>query len=202
MHDILQLLIQRLNQMHAALGSLSQSELSEIKPVTERTKETMRTEFQFGCELVDLQNQASLVIESLGRLKDHFKKWLTANGKPVKISEDVINTKFSVALIHDLWNLEKHVELRDPPRSGKVPKLVIHGRGLVIGRGNALVSQVHFTLDTWTGDFTLGKHGDACVRLNAEVIDEHGMTIGDFEDLCIQASRIWESEMRNSGVKI
>ncbi len=202
MIDILKLLIQRLHQMHAALDSLSQKELSVIKPVTERTKETIRSEFHFGGELVDLQNQATLVIESLGRLKDHFKKWLIANGKPGKASEDVINGHFAVALIHDLWNVEKHVELREPPRSGKIPQLVIHERGLVVGRGNALDSEVRFTLDTWTGDFTLDKQGDACVRLNAEVIDEHGTSLGDFEDLCIQASRIWENEMRKSGVQI
>lgn len=202
MIDILQLLTQRLNQMHAALGALSQNDLSNFKPKTEITNAFVRTEFHFGSELVDLQNQASLVIESLGRLKDHFKKWLLENGMTGKISEDVVNKNPSVAIIHDLWNVEKHVELRDPSRSGYEPKLVIHERGLVVGRGNALDSEIRFILDTFTGDFWLEKQGDACIRLNAEVLDEHGNVLGDFEDICIIAAGVWQAEMRAAGLQI
>lgn len=202
MIDILQLLVQRLDQMHAALGALSQADLADIKPKIVVSEDIIRTEFRFGGELVVLQNQASLVIASLGRLKDHFKKWLKSNGKSWNISEHVVDQNRPVAIIHDLWNVEKHVELRNPPRSGHIPKLVIHGRGLVVGRGTAIDSQVHFILDTWTGNFFLDKQGDACVRLNADVLDEHGNVLGDFEDLCIQAARIWETEMSAAGLQI
>ena len=107
-----------------------------------------------------------------------------------------------VAIIHDLWNVEKHAVLDRRPKSGYEPRLVIHERGLVVGRCRMSDSAVHFILDTFTGDLWLEKQGDACIRLNAEILDENGNSLGDFEDICMQAAGIWQAEMRAAGLEI
>jgi hypothetical protein len=202
MVEILNLLIDRLNQMHAALGAISDYDLTSLRPVITVTPHSVSTEYQLGSDRVALMNQASLVIDSIGKLKDHFKEWLKQNGRSSQISEDVINDNPAVAIIHDLWNKEKHVHLTKPSRSGHDPELVIRDRGLVVGRGTEVLSQLSFVLDTETGALMLDKQGDVCIRLNAEIRDQHGTLLGDFEDVCTQAAQCWLSAMKSEGVTI
>jgi hypothetical protein len=113
----------RIRQMHAALDDLSTSDLSVIKPQIGEAEWGQYMEVDFNnCSDADLHNMASLMINNIACIKDHLKYWC----KKYKVTfegDTVINTnKNSVALIHDLWNVEKHAVLdKRPPRSGHTP---------------------------------------------------------------------------------
>ena len=49
----------------------------------------------------------------------------------------LITSNKAVALVHDLWNIDKHAELNSPPRSGHKPKLTELQTALTVSAGSA-----------------------------------------------------------------
>src|SRR3954464_8134261 len=109
----------KIQQMHHALGELRSDDVSSIS--VERRSNYMGIDFSQGTTPSGLANIASGIIANIACLKDHLKVWCHRNGKTHDY-EKLINTNKDVALIHDLWNIDKHGELNRPPRSGVPPK--------------------------------------------------------------------------------
>ena len=110
----------------------------------------------------------------------------------------------SVAIIHDLWNVDKHAGLNRPPRSGRTPKITNLSKAMVVGSDGTEGSASFFSMDPITGKIESGVSGGGSVehKLVADVVDENGQRIGDFEDICAQALSAWESELTNLGVQL
>ena len=108
----------KIQQMHHALGELRSDDVSSIS--VERRSNYMGIDFSQGTTPSGLANIASGIIANIACLKDHLKVWCHRNGKTHDY-EKLINTNKDVALIHDLWNIDKHGELNRPPRSGVPP---------------------------------------------------------------------------------
>ena len=66
-------------------------------------------------------------------LKDSLKQDAGTTGVPGTTIEDAITADPHLSLLADLANLDKHVELRDPPRSGDIPTWKVSG----VSDGNA-----------------------------------------------------------------
>ena len=60
-------------------------------------------------------------------LKDSLKQDAGTTGVPGTTIEDAITADPHLSLLADLANLDKHVELRDPPRSGDIPTWKVSG---------------------------------------------------------------------------
>ncbi|MCC7427439.1 MAG: hypothetical protein IT557_11065 [Alphaproteobacteria bacterium] len=202
MFDVLDCKIRR---MHAAFEALGTSDFSGVAPEIARTESYTAITLDFGknADPTDLANAASLLIANIASLKDHLKVWCKKQGRPFN-GDTLINTNRSVALIHDLWNVDKHAELTSRPRSGHVPKLRDIGQVARLSTGTSPDSGGFVTIDPRTGRLVTGSSGSgsATLTLVATIADESDNFLADFEATCSEAIVAWEKELRAAGVPL
>lgn len=202
---MLDLLNQKLRRMYAALAGLSSDDLSVIQPkITERFGYCYtEVDFNQHSDEIALANSAYLLVANIASIKDHLKVWCKKQGVAFQ-GDALINSNRSVALIHDLWNIDKHAELNLPPRSGTKPKLQNIRTALTISAGTSAGSGVFFTIDPRTGKITTGTSGGGSVQLAlvAQIADEAGNVIADFTQTCIEAIDSWSANFQAAGVPL
>lgn len=106
----------KLEQLYAALAEMQLTEkLPSIKPITKIDGNHFVTSIDFtkGVDRATAANRISLLLNNIASLKDHLKSWCSKNGKRF-MGEQFLNSNKDAAIIHDLWNLDKHAELNRP----------------------------------------------------------------------------------------
>lgn len=101
---------QKLAQLYAGLREMRVTEkLASIKPKTKRVGNQFVTSIDFtdGTDPATAANRVSLLFNNIASLKDHLKAWCKRNGKPFT-GDQLIDSNRDVAIIHNLWNLDKH----------------------------------------------------------------------------------------------
>ncbi len=103
----------RLQQVYAALGATCSADLSKSKTTTtvSATSITIRLQFSDGRDTLELTNALESVISNIACIKDYFHQWCNANGV-AKTGDALIDANRDVALVHDLWNTQKHGVLK------------------------------------------------------------------------------------------
>ena len=201
MIDLLDL---KIRQMHEALGELKDSDLSSIKPELLSTHQGFycNVDFSQGNTDAGLANVASLLITNIACMKDHLKAWCTKNNKIFE-GDILIGSDKNVALVHDLWIIDKHAELR-ASRSGHRPRIQGLCQMLSFSTGPSLGSSGMFTIDPRTGEVKTQTQGSASVKLviTGQVVDEIGNLLGDFAAICEKATVAWEEALNRAGVVI
>ena len=203
---MLEVLDAKVRRMHEALGNLRNEDLSRLKAEDIDIPGFgfyRKLDFGQGQTPARLSNTASLLVSNIASLKDHLKVWCRKNSKEFK-GEQLINSNRSVALVHDLWNIDKHVELDKPPRSGTRPKLQNLNQNLQLSAGTEANSSVMFQWDPRTGKMESRVTGDgkAALVIDADVIDENGNKLGTFAALCEAAATEWENALKAAGVPV
>lgn len=202
---MLDLLDRKIRQMHEALGNLEESDLSTVS--AERFMTPHRyyctLDFSQGATDAGLANIATLLIANIACMKDHLKVWCSKNNKAFK-GDELINSDRNVALVHDLWNTDKHVELKGPTRSGHLPKLHDLHKALNLSTGPSAGSSAFLTLDPQTGELRIETDGGGNAKLviRGQVLNEHGTLLGEFADLCEKATSSWEQALNQAGVTV
>ena len=138
-------------------------------------------------------NQVSLLLNNIACLKDHLKAWCNKNGKPFT-GEDLINNNRDVAIIHDLWNLDKHAELNRRSRSGLSPTFQSPPIAAIVPKGSSFVLDFKMINGRLQSPVNL--------RIAAIVVDEHGNSLGSLEDTALRAVTAWEAEFVRTGVTL
>lgn len=186
---LLDLLKKKIRQIYAALNALNDSDLSSVQPRIVRE--------------ADLANAASLLIANIACIKDHLKKWCEDRGCPFH-GDELINSNKSVALVHDLWNVDKHAVLIRPPRSGCTPKLQNIETVLQISTGPIPGGGGAFWIDPRTGGVRTETSGEGTIQLAlmAEIVDENGNLVGDFRRACEDAVDAWLGALQAAGVPL
>jgi hypothetical protein len=202
---MIDVLDRKIRQMHAALSGLGTDDLSTIKPLIGEADGVYYTKVDFneGADEIELANAATLLITNIASMKDHLKAWCTKQGVAFH-GESLINSNQAVALVHDLWNIDKHAELSRPPRSGHTPKLQNLEKNLTVSSGTEAGGAAFFSMDPRTGKITTGTSGGGTVQLSlvAQVVDENGNILGDFNSICTQAVDEWAKALSAAGVKL
>jgi len=202
---MIDVLDRKIRQMHAALAGLVTDDLSTIKPQFAEADGRYYTKVDFNqdSDEIALANAASLLITNIASMKDHLKVWCNKNGVAFH-GETLINNNRTVALIHDLWNIDKHAELNKPPRSGHTPKLQDLRKNLSLSSGSVAGSVVFFSMDPRTGKITTGTSSGGSVQLalRAQIVDENGNVLGDFSSICKQAVDEWAKALSSAGVQL
>lgn len=140
----------------------------------------------------EIENLAGTLIAQIASLKDHLKAWCGHQSPKVPFrGDDLINSNLAVAIVHDLWNLDKHSELNTAPRSGR----------------KVTFPQLTRVADVKGGFFFSAKTGfrfpeDATLTLIGRVCDEDGRSLGEFSAICAEAADAWEATLRDAGVPI
>jgi hypothetical protein len=191
---------QKLEQLYAALGELLVTEkLSSIKPTTKRVGNEFVTSIDFtkGTDDATAANRVSLLLNNIGCLKDHLKAWCKKNDKPFT-GDQLINSNRNVAIIHDLWNLDKHAEWDRPSRSGLSPRLQHPPcTGLTFKGGGPMM----VTMGMFEGGI-IQAAGEASLRIAASVVDKDGNGLGDLETIALRAVAAWEAEFVKAGMTL
>lgn len=200
---MLDLLNQKLRRMYAALAGLSSDDLSVIQPRITEGFGYSYTEVDFNqhTDEIALANSAFLLVANIASLKDHLKAWCKKQGIAYR-GDALINSNRAVALIHDLWNVDKHAELNVSPRSGIKPKLQNIETALSITSGTQAGSGAFFSMDPLTGKITTGVTGSGSVQLAlvAQIADESGNVIADFTQTCSEAIDAWSATFQAAGI--
>lgn len=151
----------------------------------------------------ELDYIASALVNNIASIKDHLKNWCVKN-KQTFDGDNLIDTNLDVALIHDLWNIDKHAELNRPPRSGHLPKIVNLQTLLSLMTGAEEGSFASLSMDPKTGQMVLsqGDGGSQAITISGDVVDEHGVRLGDFGEICEKAIEAWEQALIKAGVAL
>lgn len=195
----------KVRQMNAAVGNTVDPDISKVVAQTGLTAEGLqffKVDANAGVDPIELDNKASQLIANIACLKDHLKAWCQRNNIPFG-GEALIDSNRSVALIHDLWNTDKHAVLSRPPRSGIRPELKDLQRVISMSSGTQPGSMSFLSWDR-TGAMRSSSTeggGSTTLRLHARIVDSaNGETVADFMVTCQEAVSAWETEMKNSGV--
>jgi hypothetical protein len=190
---------QKLEQLYAALRELQVTEkLSSIKPKVKRVGNEYLTSIDFtqGADRATAANRVSLLLNNIACLKDHLKAWCKKHGKPFT-GEQLINSNRDVAIIHDLWNFDKHAEL-NRSRSGLSPRLQHPPQtGLTFKGGGPMMVTIPF----FEGG-VIQAQGQASLRIAATVVDKDGNGLGDLEAISLRAVAAWQAEFVKAGMKL
>jgi hypothetical protein len=202
---MIDVLDRKIRQMHAALAGLATDDLSTIKPQFGEADGSYYTKVDFNqdSDEIALANAATLLITNIASMKDHLKAWCTRQGVAFH-GDALINNNQAVALIHDLWNIDKHAELDKPPRSGHTPKLQGLQKSLSISAGTEAGAAAFVSMDPRTGKITTDTSGGGTVQLAlvAQIIDENGNVLGDFTNICTLAISEWGKALSAAGVPL
>jgi hypothetical protein len=202
---MLQILDRKIKQMHEALGSLEKNDLSTLEVIRGLSEDGYYVKLDFSQNMSEekLYNIVTLLIANIACMKDHLKAWCNRNSRSFN-GDRLIDTNTDVAIIHDLWNIDKHLNLRSTPRSGFTPKIDNLKQALSLTTGNDDGSFAMFSMDPITGKFMQqsGNGGSVSLIISGDVIDENGTRMGDFLEICEKAVSAWEKELVAAGINI
>ena len=192
----------RIRQLHEAMGQMRTEDLSDVRPDIRANAKFFYVgcDFSGGASDAELANIVSLCIANIACLKDHLKAWCKADGKPFQ-GDALIDSNQDVAIIHDLWNRDKHCDL-EKSRSKLFPEVRNVIRAARLTTQSQAGSWVAMTMDPRTGQ--LKTHGDGKVELviDAEVFDSTGARVGDLTKIAERAVAAWEQALIAAGVSI
>ncbi len=195
----------KIRQMHAALGSLASDDLSKVTVGTRQSEGVMYCSIDFGLisTPAELANIAELTVHNIACLKDHLKVWVKSNGVALDV-EAFVNSNQDVALLTDLWNVHKHMQLDRKPRSGHTPSVVDLKRSLSFTTAGAPDSYVRVDLDPATGKMVIDASpgSSADLVITGDIVNERGARLGDFAEVCENACIAWEKAFALAGVPI
>ena len=192
--------------MHAALDDIKDDDISPIHAIVSRSEMAISVilDMNSGVDQTQLYNAMTLTVANIACLRDHLKVWCRMHNVPFK-GEHLIDSNRSVAIIHDLWNKDKHYELNRKPRSGVNPRLTAPSWTLGLTVGGSPDSFVSATVDRQTGKLVIGSSGagsSADRRLKSNIVDDTGKRVGDFLQTCQEAAEAWMAAFKQHGVQI
>lgn len=149
----------------------------------------------------ELLNIVHSLIGNIASVKDHLKLFCDSRGKSFE-GDTLINTNQDVALIHDLWNADKHGKLTKS-RSGKFPSLSDVSQVLSLTSGTTPGSGASFMM-SMDGKpvVNVSGGGKAELKIVGQIMDRHGIFIGALEDILERAIAAWESVLADAGVPV
>lgn len=199
---------QKIRQMYKALEEMQITDkVSSMK--TDLKYNAVRggsfsIDFSEGADTPTAENRASQLIAAIACLKDHLKVWCAKENKPFT-GDKLIDSNREVAIVHDLWNLDKHGKV-DRSRSKLYPRLAESPSSSLVLKAEERTPRPKFQLYVPIFGGPVGPrmrfHEGASVRIVARVVDKDGNYLGDFEATCEKAVAAWEVEFKKLGLTL
>lgn len=192
----------KLQQIHRALGDFSNSSLHKVKHEIKHGPDSHAITVDFDTIRVPAEkaNNVSLLLAAIGSLKDNMKVWCEENRVPF-MGEKILNKHKNAAVIHDLWNIDKHGKLNKKPRSGSIPRIEKPSTVLSITGGTEANSAAVFSMSLTTGEITTSSSGSGklSIELSAKVFTGTRL-LGELKDIAVSATDAWEKECLRLGI--
>jgi hypothetical protein len=193
----------RVRQLHTSLDSMATEDLSSVVTHSGVANDRfyMSVDFSEGLADADLWNAVDLLLANIGRIRDHLNVWCKQRGRTFAWKA-FIQPGTSVALIHDLWNGQKHPGREHGPRSGYWPTLAQMNRSMRLTTGPGPSSAV----------MTLGRDGKPMVLtsgggkaelvIDGDILNADGVKVAGFLETCEAALTAWETALAAEGVTV
>jgi len=189
--------------MYAAFAATRSSDLSCISSDVVNTMDSTYTSVDFNknSDPIELRNAAEQLIANIASIKDHLQKWCLSSGK-IFTGKALLNKQGAAAIIHDLWNVQKHGGLDRKPQSKFAPDLRNLAMAMRMTSGTQEGAGTFWQLDPLTGITTSGATGGGKIDLvlTAEIIDDAGEFRCQFRETCEAAAEEWMVELKAVGV--
>lgn len=190
----------RLRQLHEAMGIVQKPGLSNVRETLEVTSTSYYhyVDFSGGSSSAELANAVTLYLNNIATIKDHLKAWCSARGIPFS-GEHLINTNQDVAIIHDLWNVDKHAKLSRTSRSGLSPQLgEIRRCAGISATLPGETSGIMFNHNTGK----MEMFGKVEQVIFAPVVDGQRRPIDNLLSIGTRAIEAWEQLLKEAGVVV
>lgn len=200
--NIEQKIEQKIAQMYKSLEELQITEkLPSVKPAFKPVAGGVSISYDFSkvTDSATAANRVSQLLNNIASLKDHLKAWCKRQNKPFA-GDALIDSNRDVAVVHDLWNVDKHAELNRPSRSGLGPRLENPPRSTMVLKGEPGKPSPSFVIPVGRGGAPIQTNAGASLRIVANVVDKDGNRIGDLMDICEKAVAAWEVEFNKVGL--
>lgn len=185
------------DDMRQALDDFSNAPFESVVP--EVVQGGMSVNFDSARTSSQKRNNVKLLLGAIGPAKDHLKEWCKDNNMPFE-GDNIIKNNNDVAVVHDLWNLDKHKRLNTKPRSGFLPTLSKPEISMNTSIPAGATGGVVITLSPQTGKMEVIQDGSGTVRLELNVEVFNGKkSIGQLSEICSRAIDVWAAEFKRVG---
>jgi hypothetical protein len=197
----------KLDQLYAALSEMRINDLSSIGLKYEAIGKTTKISLDFsgGTNQATVANRVSLLLHNIACLKDHLSSWCKNNGKQFN-GEKFLKTNREAAILHDLWNLDKHGGPSRDSKSGLSPRLLQDAQiVLQLTSGGGRLSprfEIAIPTDRPAESGRVQTEGEVSLCISALVVDKNGNPLGELGEICQKALAAWEAEFVRAGVTI
>jgi hypothetical protein len=176
--------------------------LASMRPTTTVSGDRFITSWDFTKieNRATVANRVSLLINNIACLKDYLHAWCKKNGKP-RTGDRLIDSNRDVAIIHDLWNLDKHAELNRPSKSGLSPRFQQPAH-TTLERKITTAEETPILVISVSNGGRVQPFEGTNAKITATVVDGDGNTLGDLDSICLRAVAAWEAEFVKAGLKI
>jgi hypothetical protein len=190
----------KLQQVSQALDDFSDPILASVKQSFDPVFQRFEVSFDSSRNDAEKANNISLLLCAIGSIKDNLKWWCNDNGNKFE-GETVLKNCKDCAIIHDLWNIDKHGRLDRKARSGYAElKFDKPSMALNVSAGPDANSGVLITHDLRSGkmDVLTEGSGRADLNLSANVFNGK-VLLGELSNIARRALEKWKEELLRSG---
>jgi hypothetical protein len=190
----------RLRRLHESVASASTFEIPVFQSPRLVGSGKLNVEFTDGRSLAEMENLLANLIANVASLKDHLKVWCVEHGVTFP-GDNLIDDELAVALVHDLWNRDKHGAL-DRPRSGHRPLVRDVHQSLAVEPIDGPGSSIEGRFNPETGETRIfaGPNTRLSLVIDGEIVDESGVKLGLVLETCSNALDAWQRTMSACGV--
>lgn len=178
----------RIDLLYEALGRVRAKTPPRIPLVKTQMADgsvSLRTDFSGGQSKQAMHLDCVALVDAIASLKDHLRIWCEENARQFH-GDQLINNNRDVAIVHDLWNMNKHSKLNRKPRSGSHPRCQNFRRLLGISGGQ----EAMWIISTDGADMKQAK-GTGEFVTTADVVDENGEDLGRLDEIAKRAVGAW-----------
>lgn len=162
-------------------------------------KVTFSYDMQRDANSAQLENEIQSLIANIASIKDHLSNWCVTNGGTFK-GDQLINSDLDVAIIHDLWNLDKHAKLSKASRSGHDPRIQNIRSGWFLNENEP--TGLFLKVGLLDGVPHVGIATNGFGGVDADIFSNGGKLLGTFQAIATRAISAWERLLEQTGVRV
>jgi len=197
-------LISRLQRLYAAIGATEETDISKFVPqmTNKGNRICFYQDWSGGLSNAERANYINSLISNIASLEYHLYRWADDSGHDKTKVRTAFNRSQALKIIHDLWNNDKHGY--NPERrghSGKSPRVERITSFMQMTTKPEKGSFVRLTFNC-QGAPRIAGTGTAKVIITGDILDRVDNKIGDFYETALEAIGVWESVLRDFGIKL
>jgi hypothetical protein len=181
--------------LYDSIGRTVETDITKIAPAVHASPRgvAIMQDFRGGRTDAQLENDIQLIIHNICSLEAELRGWARKGCRGVSHVEQAFQSSADLKLLFDLWNRKKHCGVdRKGGFTGRHPALTNFNAQLVLGTPGTGAGTSFYTCAP-NGRQTIGTSGTGAgvVAVNADIVDEDGNYIDEFQRVAARAVDVW-----------